>query len=476
MDAPGPRRPHHLFASLEFLDQNTHAHFEAGRLRCNLGDGAGDPGPCARGGPRRAVTVRVEDVESASLLEEGVEHITLPLEVWPSLERLRVEGLRGSEGPEAALRNGPLRLAASLLGMHRSPAAQEEEEAESAVLRQLQGIGTLPLLKAFVTVPLKCSGAILRRTGPDRTSPLDRDPDGARSHRRPATTAHIDQDVEGEPLRAMGVSQLFRSLPWLRLLNVWVPLTDGAPVRPLAVLDARSTNRATEHVSYRAEYGGLERKTDLFLLGHARTQRWLYASRLQFGDALVFDTLASAHTSFALPLEPSLAVLRSPLIGALRWLETATSANSSAAGSSLLAGDATATPSDISRACADEELTRRAEQRLAERGREGAIDGEAAAHLWSLLAESAVLLRQACEAWRRVRAEGEMGVREAEAMSLAGSVRSLLGRSERTSLEVRCAAIVMREEDALVAGTTAAAAMLSFLWWRRRRRAQRQPS
>ena len=124
------------------------------------------------------------------------------------------------EDPEAALRNGPLRLAASLLGMHRSPAAQEEEEAESAVLRQLQGIGTLPLLKAFVTVPLKCSGAILRRTGPDRTSPLDRDPDGARSHRRPATTAHIDQDVEGEPLRAMGVSQLFRSLPWLRLLNV----------------------------------------------------------------------------------------------------------------------------------------------------------------------------------------------------------------------------------------------------------------
>jgi hypothetical protein len=114
------------------------------------------------------------------------------------------------------------------------------------VLRRLQGVGTLPLRKALVTVPLKCSGAIIRRTGPDRTSPLDGDPDGARAHRGPATTAHIDQDVEGEPLKAMGVSRLFQRLPWLRLLNVWVPLTDGAPVRPLAVLDARSTNREAE--------------------------------------------------------------------------------------------------------------------------------------------------------------------------------------------------------------------------------------
>ena len=52
-------------------------------------------------------------------------------------------------------------------------------------------------------------------------------------------SVHIDQDLDGAPLRTMfrgSLHAFMRAVPALRLLNVWLPLADP-PVRPLGNME-----------------------------------------------------------------------------------------------------------------------------------------------------------------------------------------------------------------------------------------------
>ena len=50
---------------------------------------------------------------------------------------------------------------------------------------------------------------------------------------------HIDQDMEGEPIRALGLKFVLKHFPWLHVLNVWSPL-ETPRVRPLGMMSKPS--------------------------------------------------------------------------------------------------------------------------------------------------------------------------------------------------------------------------------------------
>ncbi|MEL7209678.1 MAG: hypothetical protein AAGK32_15820, partial [Actinomycetota bacterium] len=154
-------------------------------------------------------------------------------------------------------------------------------------------------------------GAIRRVAGPDRTV--------LEGHEHTAADAvHIDQDVHGTPLRQLfsGEAPDFfchdspdgdNEDATHHLVNVWIPLRQVT--RPLALMDGRSLDRPRHQLRYALPVDGfLDREddatvNDIWQCLHDPAHRWWYRAAPALGDAYVFDTLSTPHTSFVLPGE-----------------------------------------------------------------------------------------------------------------------------------------------------------------------------
>ena len=84
----------------------------------------------------------------------------------------------------------------------------------------------------------KCAGFVMRRGGP-LGGALSGSGDG---FDRVARRVHIDQDLAGDPLRARGLTWLFR-LPGVELLNLWIPLDEVVRLQPLALMSTATLNQ-----------------------------------------------------------------------------------------------------------------------------------------------------------------------------------------------------------------------------------------
>ena len=264
---------------------------------------------CADGGVRDQVSVPIfDDARDHSLLESGFEVVKLrPSGILSMLEQLRREGLSGAESPGAAVSTTPWAVLGQML-MPQRPAA-----ADTAIARAIEGSRTYSLRGVLFAGNFRCSGIIIRRAGPKLTAPIDefhswdssarsressdssnkqaaawpQPLDHAGDMRLPSYTPHVDQDVLGEPLTSMGLSWLFAKVPFVRLLNVWIPFAE-VPVRPLSLMDVRSLNRRADLVVYRASFKiNSSKPTDVLLLRHGVSQQWHYDSLISAGDALV---------------------------------------------------------------------------------------------------------------------------------------------------------------------------------------------
>ena len=444
-------------------------------------------GPCADGQLRDEIFVPIaDDARAHSLFESGFEVVKLrPPGVVSMLERLRREGLSGAESPGAAVANSPLQVLASML-------SSEPAAADTAIARALEGSSAYSLRGALFTAHLRCSGLIVRRSGPKLAAPVDffnswdgsgdahlsaaakagvgtgwysnqlfeqtktaaaaaigsqeggaaRDAEGggggnggeytdleawpepldhSGDTRLPAYTPHVDQDVRGEPLTSMGLSWLFASVPFVRLLNVWLPF-GPVPVRPLALMDVRSLKRTDDLVLYRASFKiNASKPTDVLLLRHGAQQRWHFDSAIDAGEALVFDAAATPHASFEAPSEVILAELRHAI---LAWLKSPPP----------IAGSKTPAAATAPAAAAFELAWRQACEHAARPVPTQPGDFQSAL-IGRLLEDSHRLLHEVCAS------RGQLV--GAERLALAERARDVLRRSERLSLEMRCAAIVV---------------------------------
>ena len=116
----------------------------------------------------------------------------------------------------------------------------------------------------------------------------------------PTLNAHIDQDVNGEPIRSMGIGWVFQQLP-VTMLNLWMPLND-AQVRPLALMDTLTNEPSRGHLA-KWSTTTFNITSDRFLATTAASTSggWYFHSQLNPGDAIVFSTLDTPHTSFGRP-------------------------------------------------------------------------------------------------------------------------------------------------------------------------------
>ncbi|KAL3932343.1 MAG: hypothetical protein SGPRY_000745, partial [Prymnesium sp.] len=184
--------------------------------------------------------------------------------------------------------------------------------------------------------------------------------------RLPSYTAHIDQDVRGEPV----ITHFLTSPPSVRL-SPTLPLPVPTPPRETHPLQFKESTavpagakpppharnsfsqaclgcaaefdgsvlalhlyRRADLVVYRSSFKiNSSKPTDVLLLKHAPAQRWHFDSSIRLGQAYVFDAAATPHSSFEAsssfrgavltdtPVEgePELAVLRSLLKDWLGW-------------------------------------------------------------------------------------------------------------------------------------------------------------
>jgi hypothetical protein len=234
------------------------------------------------------VEVVVRDMRNSSvefrLLDNGFEFVKLRPTILPFLHNILEQGLDGGrQGVQWGL---------------------DEESAESSLANALEGIGAFQLHNMW-HYNVKCAGFVMRAGNPlgKKSQP------GTTSRARfdmVAQRVHIDQDLDGEPLQSMGVAGLLQ-MPFVELFNVWVPLLTS-PIRPLAFADTRTV--ADEHLlRYRANStqnaGGRNGSfsSDRMMALHHHAQEWWYHSGVEFGDAAIFSTGRTAHSSFSLPGE-----------------------------------------------------------------------------------------------------------------------------------------------------------------------------
>ena len=154
-------------------------------------------------------------------------------------------------------------------------------------------------------------GVIVRQAGPDRMEVEDAEHHGA-------VNVHIDQDVQGTPLRQLfdgGAADVFahdspdssNKTSTQHLVNAWLPLQQIT--RPLTLMDGRSLDRRRHQLRYRLPVDGfLDREeeqsvNDIWLCLHDPAQEWWFRPEAALGDAYVFDTLSTAHASIVLPGE-----------------------------------------------------------------------------------------------------------------------------------------------------------------------------
>lgn len=133
-----------------------------------------------------------------------------------------------------------------------------------------------------------------------------------------AVNVHADQDVLGTPLRQLMRGHAPRILRHdapdssnrrspLVLVNLWLPLRQVS--RPLALMHSGSLDRRRSQCRYGLPTEGILDRSgekavnDIWAFLHDDAQEWWFHSELALGQAYVFDTLGTAHASFALPGE-----------------------------------------------------------------------------------------------------------------------------------------------------------------------------
>jgi hypothetical protein len=139
---------------------------------------------------------------------------------------------------------------------------------------------------------LSCSGELVRGATADDAR-RNREDSGSRWP--PTFNAHIDQNIAGEPLVTMNLAWVFKYTPGLHLLNFWLPL-NSSQSRPLALMDRATL--PSDSLANRTEvtFGIL---SDRYLVTTEATKgEWWFSSVLDRGDAFVFRTDSTPHTSF----------------------------------------------------------------------------------------------------------------------------------------------------------------------------------
>ena len=145
----------------------------------------------------------------------------------------------------------------------------------------------------------------------------------------------------------------------------------------------------------------------------------------------MFDAAATPHASFEVPGEDALAEVRALLVG---WLKGHSEAE---AWSAVWRKQCSAATSTLPFQQSPELLVKR------------------------LAGESLLLLREACAADPSGEGRGSAD----EVRGLAGRVRDVLRRSERVSLEMRCASVVVPRDPWLAVGGTLGLAIGCLLAW-----------
>jgi hypothetical protein len=242
------------------------------------------------------VPVTIKDMRNTDvnfrLLDHGFEVVKLQPSLLPFLRDVLEKGLDGGrQGVQWGI---------------------NEKSAESALANALEGFGAFQLHNLW-HYNIKCAGFVMRAGTPlgKKMVPMQSQPGSSNrvNFDMVAQRVHIDQDLEGEPLRSLGVMQLLQ-MPFMELFNVWVPLMTS-PIRPLAFADIRTMN-ATHMLRYRANStknaGGRNGSfsSDRMMALHHHEQKWYYNSGIEFGDAFIFSTGRTPHSSFSLPGEDAL--------------------------------------------------------------------------------------------------------------------------------------------------------------------------
>mmetsp|Transcript_5399 Transcript_5399/g.7050 ORF Transcript_5399/g.7050 Transcript_5399/m.7050 type:complete len:456 (-) Transcript_5399:243-1610(-) len=234
------------------------------------------------------INVEIKDVAGReheyTFLEHGFEYVKLKPSIMPIFSRISEKGLEGT-------RVGPV--------VEEGTFAKGEEPLEDILAKALQGWDVFNL-DGLVVLNLRCSGFVIRKGGP-LGIPVNGTGFDMVAHR-----VHIDQDLEGDPLKSMGLTWLFH-LPFIEMLNVWTPLKTPR-MRPLAVMDVRTVNplytlryRANSTRNAGGKIGSFQ--SDRLMTMYHKGQDWYWNSNMTFGDALVFYTGRNPHTSFTIPGE-----------------------------------------------------------------------------------------------------------------------------------------------------------------------------
>ncbi|CAK9004944.1 Uncharacterized protein SCF082_LOCUS8391 [Durusdinium trenchii] len=260
----------------EFLDGNSRVR----RRWVKPEDVDGDPGF-----QPHDVVVRDATQAKATLTKQGFELVQLPSGVTDLLLEIEAVGLSGFlsgpalDGAEQAEQQG-----------------KGKQQLEALAARRMVGPF---LMQDSVGINLSCRGFLLRRGGP-LGRPLD---DG--KYDGVANGVHIDQDLDGEPLKSLGINWLFQRIPFLHILNVWTPL-HGMAMNPLTVMDVRTIKpgevvRLRHSSSTNAAGKGGNFTADSLLLPHEPAQEWWWFPRQEYGDALYFYTAETPHSAFSVP-------------------------------------------------------------------------------------------------------------------------------------------------------------------------------
>jgi len=232
------------------------------------------------------VLVRDASHKDFMLTRNGFEIVNLKSELLPVFERISQEGLSG-------LRGGPVWKEMWSFGGRDETTMVVEE----LLARKLQGVNTYDL-KDHISINLQCSGFVIRKG-----SALARQVNGM-GFDMVAQRVHIDTDVEGEPLRSLGMSWMFFYASYLHILNVWTPLKTPA-LQPLGVVDIRTQpqdkiarTRANSTKNAAGNYGSFA--ADRLMTMYDENMKWWWFPEMQFGQSIVFLTDKTAHSAFTI--------------------------------------------------------------------------------------------------------------------------------------------------------------------------------
>lgn len=187
-----------------------------------------------------------------------------------------------------------------------------DEALEDQLARQLQGSDSFSLGGDTFHYAFRCAGFVIRKGGPEGSKLNGTGFDMV------AQRVHIDQDITGEPLLSMGLTWVFQ-LPFMHLLNVWSPLHD-VRLRPMAFADTRTINVAEDVVRYRTNstpnaggrFGSF--RSDRLMSLYSPKHKWYWFPDMRFGQAVAFDTSNVPHSSFTLPGERTLSLIRNDIL------------------------------------------------------------------------------------------------------------------------------------------------------------------